>query len=1321
MDDRFLDHRYEIAGRVIDPILGTVARNGGESSVSRKQLEVLALLAGEQGRQVPRDDFIDQVWDGNRLTGERGLTDTIYALRRSLEDKSPKDPLIRTIPRRGYKLNATAHLLRDDEARTFSEGWEIPGRPGWHLERMLARSAEAETWLAREQRGQEQRVLRFCRNEDNLQHLRREIEVLRFLRRELADHAHVVRIIGWRLDEPPYFLEMETSEHGDLAEWSASRGGLDRIPLCQRVELIAQTASALDAVHSLGIVHRNLSPASLFIDEGADPPAARLGKLGCGASTRPSEQPGLDLSASGRTWAGYDEESAYLAPECAAGEKATTASDVYGLGVLLYQVVIGDLCRSLDGDWRDAVEEEALRGCIAACVDDRPDHRPSAGALCRRLRELETSDAEKTPPTVQASSPDRPARLSPRALVGQSIGPYHLLDVLGEGGMGTVYLAEQRDPVERRVALKLIKPGMDSELVLARFEAERQALALMDHDNVAAVYDAGYAASGQPYFVMEHVPGLGITTFCDRSKLGIRTRIELFLQVCNGIHHAHQKGLIHRDLKPSNILVKRPPGQGPSVKIIDFGVAKSLQRKLSQHTIHTRLGSFVGSPSYSSPEQLSSHSLDVDTRTDVYSLGILLYELLAGVTPYGADKLASKSPIELVKLLSRDPPSPGSRFASLDSSEKEAIARDRLQWIEGLEQQLSTDLSWIIFKCLEHDPENRYASVLELKKDLLRWLADRPIEARPTTGFYRLGKLVRRHRVAVASAALATLALLATTLFAVVGFLRAEHEADKARAAAIEAEKAAEFQVRQLQAIDPAAMAIGLRQQLREHARQPMPEPGSTRAAASERERQLDRLLHGVNFTDLARDQLQIYFFEPALRAIETDYGELPLLQARLWQAMAEALRELGELERAVEPQELALETRRSILGLEEPSTLASLRSRGKLRVSLGRLEEAETDLLEAAKGLQRLLGSDHPETLAAIDELGSFFLEKGDLDEAERHYRAALEGRRRILGDEHLDTLRSINNIGSLLWQRGALDEAEAHYQEALAGRRRVLGNESLATLESLNDMGALLWKQDKPDEAEMHYREALAGFRRALGDEHPNTQVTINNLAVLLKQRGQLEKAEGLHREALQVQRSLFGDDHPSTLRSIANLGLVLRARGQLDEAELYYREALRGRRQVLGNDHPSTLSSINNLSFLLQDLGRLDEAETHIREALDGRRRVLGEDHPSTLRSLHDLGVLLRMKGRLDAAEPLHSQALEAQRRILGDEHPDTLRSISNVGYLLQARGEPDRAESLYREALAGQRRMHGDDHADTLLTKERLARVLRQAGRTEEAPG
>ncbi len=359
------------------------------------------------------------------------------------------------------------------------------------------------------------------------------------------------------------------------------------------------------------------------------------------------------------------------------------------------------------------------------------------------------------------------------------IGPYKLLQQLGEGGMGTVFMAEQTQPVQRKVALKIIKPGMDSRQVIARFEAERQALALMDHPNIAKVFDAGTTATGRPYFVMELVKGVPITRYCDEHRLTPKQRLALFVPVCQAVQHAHQKGIIHRDLKPSNVLVAVYDDK-PVPKVIDFGIAKATGRQLTERTLCTDIGQVVGTLEYMSPEQAGLNQLDIDTRSDIYSLGVLLYELLTGTTPLERKRLRAAALLEMLRLIrEEEPPKPSTRLSATD--ELPSVAANRGQEPKQLSGQVRGELDWIVMKCLEKDRNRRYETANGFAMDIQRYLADEAVQACPPSAGYRFRKFARRNKGALTTAALVAAALLVGTAVSVWQAVRATNALENER------------------------------------------------------------------------------------------------------------------------------------------------------------------------------------------------------------------------------------------------------------------------------------------------------------------------------------------------------------------------------------------------------------------------------------------------------------------------------------------------------------------------------------------------------------
>ncbi|MCH2162515.1 MAG: serine/threonine protein kinase, partial [Phycisphaerales bacterium] len=479
---------------------------------------------------------------------------------------------------------------------------------------------------------------------------------------------------------------------------------------------------------------------------------------------------------------------------------------------------------------------------------------------------------------------------------GDAIGPYTVVRELGEGGFGSVYLCEQIKPVKRQVAVKIIKAGMDSKAVLARFDAERQALAVLNHPSIAKVFDAGVTENHRPYFVMEFVAGVPINEYCDDRKLDTRTRLELFAKVCDGMQHAHQKGIIHRDLKPGNILVYCEEGEDPQPKIIDFGIAKATDDDLTEATLVTQVGQMMGTPEYMSPEQAAGLVNEIDTRTDVYSLGVVLYELICGRLPFEPDELRARGYSEIQRVICEDdPPRPSRKLSTVSRRADEAtteIAEARNTTIDALSSSLKRELEWIPLKALRKEPEERYASAESLGEDVRRYLKGEALEAGPETTSYRLKKTLKRHKGPVIAAALVAIALIggviASTLFAIEASTQAriaqtqtrlaEEEARRAEEKVAELQVVSDFQAEQLSGIDVPAVGASLRKSMI-------------------RELNLDpSRLSGADFTGSALQLLNEHIFERAQRMVDEQLAEQPLIQAQLLQALASALRALGLL-----------------------------------------------------------------------------------------------------------------------------------------------------------------------------------------------------------------------------------------------------------------------------------------------------------------------------------------------------------------------------------------------------------------------------------------
>lgn len=832
--------------------------------------------------------------------------------------------------------------------------------------------------------------------------------------------------------------------------------------------------------------------------------------------------------------------------------------------------------------------------------------------------------------------------------IGDSLGSYKIVLRIGEGGFSVVFLAEQEQPIPRQVALKVIRPGMDSKAIKARFDLERQALARMNHANIACIFDAGTTPHGLPYFVMEHVPGEPITTFCDRHSLSVRDRLELFISVCNAVQHAHQRGIIHRDLKPSNVLVSNVENH-PVPKVIDFGVSKATGPDLADQSMHTQIGQIIGTLEYMSPEQAGMGDADIDTRTDVYSLGVLLYELLSGCLPL--DLHAAAVVAALKRIQEEEPPRPSTRLSAVDDKTAATIATNRQDRLVSLTRELHRELDWIPMKALRKDPAQRYGSPADLAKDVQRYLNGEPLEAGPESAAYRMHKSLRKNwRLATAATF-----LLVSLAVGLVGTLWQKRRADDR---ADQLKQVSDFQSKMLAEIDITKAGIDLMADVRKQFAEALEKGGVPEV---ERAKQADALraqLVRVNATDIAAAMIDRVILNSAAAAIDKQFKHQPVVDAQLRQSLADLYQNIGQYDMAMPLQEAALATR------------------------------------------LRVLGEKHPDTLISINNMGYLLQAQDKLAEAEPYYREALEKSRRVLGDDHPDTIMTISNMGYLLQAWKKFEEAELYFREALERSRRALGEENLDTLTAINNMGVLLQAQKKFAAAEPYVREALEKRRRILGEEHPNTIGSINNLGSLLQELGKLAEAEPYVREALENSRRVQGEEHPDTIVFVNNLVSLLQKRRNPIEAERYAREAVEMSRRILGEEHQDTLNSINNMGSLLQDQGRLAEAEPYFREVLEKRRNMLGEEHQDTLWSFHNMGTLLRDQGKLAEAELYLRQALAKSRRVLGQEHPDTLIFITSMGSLLRRQGKLQDAISLLAPAESATRGAFTDGNARRL---------------------
>ncbi len=881
------------------------------------------------------------------------------------------------------------------------------------------------------------------------------------------------------------------------------------------------------------------------------------------------------------------------------------------------------------------------------------------------------------------------------------LGPYRLLRRIGAGGMGQVYLAERADEeYEQRVAVKLVRSGADGRRILERFRRERRILASLEPPHLARLLDGGTAPDGRPYLVMEYIDGQPIDRYCERLKLGLRARLELFQTICRAVQHAHQQLIVHRDLKPGNILIT----EGGTVKLLDFGIAKIL--KPGWHGGLGDLTTTASQPltwSYASPEQILGER--VTTASDVYSLGVVLYQLLTGVRPLD---LGDVAPGEALRLICEQrPDAPSAAVAS-----RRRGARQR----PGLARQLSGDLDAITLTALHRDRSRRYGSAMQLAQDVQHYLSGRPVAAHPDRLAYRAVKFLRRNRLPMLVGL--TFALLVVT-FGVSRSrqaVRIAQERDKAR-------EVVAFLVDLFQISDPRSSrgeTLTVRAMLDQGAARIPRALDDNAVARATLSHTIGRVYRELGLFESARPML-----EEALEIRRSELDPEHLDVAESLNALGGLAKAEGDYKMAERQHREALAIFHKRLGREHREVAETLNELALVLRSQGRYQEAES-LFRQALAIYRAIGSQDDASVTTLGNLALVLENRQDYDQAERLMRQTLRGSREIYGEPHPLVATHLNNLAFILEQRGDYAAAEPLYRQALAMRRRTLEPHHPEIQQSLNNLGAVLCRRGDFAAALAPLSEALELGQGSLGEDHPELAPLLNNLAMVRKRQQDFAGAEELYRQALELQRRHLGGEHPAYATGRDSLAALLFATGDLATAESLYGQAREVRRRVLGEGHVAYAASLSSLARLESRRGDLRAAVDLQRQALDIRRDKLGQEHPKVASSLSLLAEYVAAVGGRREAEALYRQAVAMRRRLLGSSHRLLAASLTGLGEVLSGRpasGEPggdlDEAEELLREALAIRRRELGPEHRLTAVTASILGGCLAARGSFAEA--
>lgn len=908
---------------------------------------------------------------------------------------------------------------------------------------------------------------------------------------------------------------------------------------------------------------------------------------------------------------------------------------------------------------------------------DKPERERFLAEECGEDKELFSEvnsliSADEQEHSIFSGSAAEYIAIDEKKLDGKVLGKYRVIKQIGTGGMGSVFLAERADGMfEQKVALKVVKPGMNSLEIIKRFEGERQILAKLRHPNIASLLDGGISDIGLPYFTMEFVEGKPITEYCDAKNLNIEQRLDIFKKVCTAVLYAHQNLVIHRDIKPGNILVK----EDGTVKLLDFGIAKVFEEDENNKSL-TRTGFRVMTPEYASPEQVRGET--VSTATDIYSLGLILYQLLSGCPPY---EVNTTSALELERIICLSEPQKPSTMiikistsvrGSVQQASSEFISRKRSTSISKLRKRISGDLDNICLMAIRKEPERRYNSIAQLIHDIDNHLNGLPVSARKSTASYRTRKFITRHRAGVVITSIAVLIIAIVTTFYT---MQLAEERDKAKLEAEKSKKVSEFLAGIFEVSDP------------EQSR-------------------------GESIT--ARELL-----DNGVKRIETELADQPEVLANMFGVTGNVYKSLGLYKAAMILLQKGYNLNDSLFGYDSPETAKSLNDLGNLNFAMGDYSSAIENFNNAIKIRKKIHGELSPEAAQSMNGLGLVLREEGRYDEAEKLITVSLSVRKKYYLEMSREVAESLNNLALIKEDQGKYEEAKELFEESLRIKEKLYSRIHPSVSHTLGDLAFLLQQMGKYKEASELFNKTLETDKSLYGNLHPEVSTDLYNLGSNTALMGDLDGAEKLYIQVLEMDKKLLGEKHPYIALDLNNIAGILSEKGKYEEAEKLYSQSLNLNMKLYGNEHPEVATSLSNLGVLYQRWGKYNQAEPLLKSALDMRTKLLGEDHPNVVTSINIYASLLSSEGKYEESMRQFRKSLDLRIKLLGEDHPLTASAFLGLGNTLIELDSLKEAEEKINKGIEIYKGKLPADHWNISYSESLLGKCYSRMGQFGDA--